>query len=689
MNIFSKLRFHHWVVFISISLFTTLRADPTSNEFDLSGLSLDELMQVEISTSAKLPETIQNTPASVYLIDRKDIERQGYSSITEVLENVPGLYNINNYNGISGNFGMRGYWNGRSQNGSVAFLVNGVPQARLDNRSTPTSSIFLPVESIDRIEIIKGPNSVMYGNGAFFGAINIITNDFFHQDQVVASYGSNSTTRAALRWSTQIKDFNLVVNAGHYRTGGLSPTLSDLITLENVPESLRPTIPELDTDLDDKLEIETTNLQIAGEWKNFHFDYSYNNSDTEIFYVLPPLVDGSIDRSTNSRLTLGYKFQINPETTVDTWISRNSFESDRDYDAIIPGIIAISDLDFVSWEIESVLAHAPSDEFHLTLGFNGKRLEDLHEYTHIPRVQVSNETVDIDQRDTQSAFAQINYEIAPKVRMIGGVRVERIKTYARIVASDTTEDVVRMPAEITNTTPRISLIYQVSESQQFKLMAGDATKVASTLRGNGTEDVRTLEAMYTLAVENTLLSISLFQNSLSNLLIEYLQVEPTGSLATKTNVGNKLDTIGAEVILQQRIGEKFRSELSITLQDSKDETFPEREVTYSPKTVAHGKLIYEDEKLSSALIGRYVSGMTPFYNLESLEPAGDTSGGYAVFDASIRMDNIWKQMYVALKVNNIFDKTIRYPLNPINSSLLDKGTLGDGRAFQITAGCKF
>lgn len=647
-------------------------------------------MQVEISTPAKIPEKIQDTPANVYIVGRKDIERQGYNTISEILENVPGLYNIYNYNEMSGNFGIRGYWNGRSQNGSVAFLINGIPQMRPDTSSTPISSIFMPVEAIDRIEVIKGPNSVMYGNGAFFGAINIITNDFFHQDQASISHGSNATTRTALRWSTHFEDFNLVINAGHYSTDGLSPRLSELTTKRNVTEAFDPYIPDLNTSLDKMLEKETTYLQASGEWKNVYFDYVYNESDTEIFYVLPPVVDGSIDRTSYSRMTLGYKQQITPNTTWDTWANYSAFQSERDYDAIEPGIVAINDLEYDSWEVESILAYLPSSSFHVTLGFNWQRLQNLCEYTHIPSVEVRNETVDIDKRDTRSVFAQLNYEFSEKLRIIGGVRIEDLKGYARTVLNDTDEPDNRPQGDIKNSTPRVSLIYQASKNQQIKLMAGDATKLPYAQDDRfSSEEVRTLEVMYTLAKEDMLLTVSVFDNSMSNLLIESLDFDSNGSLATRTNPGNKVDTIGTEITLQKRIGERWRSELAVTFQDSEDRVFPERDVIYSPSTAAHGKLIYERNDISTSLLGRYVSGMTPFYNPNTLEPEGDKSGGYVVFDASIRFEEIWKEMYLSVKVNNLLDKTIRYPLNPINSSLLDRGTLAAGRTLQVTAGYKF
>jgi len=153
-------------------------AAPNSEKLDpILSLSLADLMNVEIVTAGKTTEKIKDIPASVVLISRSDIEKYGYTTLTDVLENTPGLYNIYSYAGVSGNFGVRGFWNPNSQNSNTAILVNGVNQVYDNDRSNPFEKINVPVEAIDRIEIIRGPMAVLYGNGASFGVINIITNE--------------------------------------------------------------------------------------------------------------------------------------------------------------------------------------------------------------------------------------------------------------------------------------------------------------------------------------------------------------------------------------------------------------------------------------------------------------------------------------------------------------------------------
>ena len=95
---------------------------------DLLDLSLEELMTIEISSASKRPERISKIPASVTVILRKDIEAYGYTTLTEVFENIPGLFNIYSYDGAPGNFGLRGSFNSRYQNASIVILVNGVNQ---------------------------------------------------------------------------------------------------------------------------------------------------------------------------------------------------------------------------------------------------------------------------------------------------------------------------------------------------------------------------------------------------------------------------------------------------------------------------------------------------------------------------------------------------------------------------------
>ena len=72
------------------------------------------------------------------------------------------------------NFGVRGFLTS-GMNNSMMLMVNGVNQYEDYWGFNPLSRINVPVETIERIEIVRGPMSVVYGSGALLGAINIIT----------------------------------------------------------------------------------------------------------------------------------------------------------------------------------------------------------------------------------------------------------------------------------------------------------------------------------------------------------------------------------------------------------------------------------------------------------------------------------------------------------------------------------
>ena len=69
-------------------------------------------------------------------------------------------------------YGVRGFWS-KGWNDNVIIMVNGVDQISDYFNDYPLTTIAVPVEAIDKIEVVRGPMSVIYGSGAFFGAINI------------------------------------------------------------------------------------------------------------------------------------------------------------------------------------------------------------------------------------------------------------------------------------------------------------------------------------------------------------------------------------------------------------------------------------------------------------------------------------------------------------------------------------
>jgi len=137
---------------------------------DIFDLSLEDLMNIEVQSAAKAQSKIEQIPASAVVVTREDIEAYGYKSLTEILEHVTGMYFIDDHAHKGPIFGVRGFLTHYPKN--IMVLVNGVDYQRKAISGWEFSRIPVPVEAIDKIEIIRGPMSIVYGSGAFFGVIN-------------------------------------------------------------------------------------------------------------------------------------------------------------------------------------------------------------------------------------------------------------------------------------------------------------------------------------------------------------------------------------------------------------------------------------------------------------------------------------------------------------------------------------
>ena len=109
-----KKLFYVFMAFLFICAFTITTTPVYAQEEeeeviveDVADISLEDLLNVEITTAGKRPEKIGEVPASVVLVTRKDIETYGYQSLEEILQNIPGLFQTNDY--FTTSVGVRGF----------------------------------------------------------------------------------------------------------------------------------------------------------------------------------------------------------------------------------------------------------------------------------------------------------------------------------------------------------------------------------------------------------------------------------------------------------------------------------------------------------------------------------------------------------------------------------------------------
>lgn len=150
-------------------------ASANTANVDLYNLSLEELSQIQVSIATGNNTPLGKAPAVASVVYAAEIEAMGARNLDEVLETLPGLHvSLSSLSRLDSVYSIRGIHTGF--NPQVLLLLDGVPVQFSVQSGRPT--LFrLPVTSIERVEIIRGPGSAVYGADAYAGVINVITKD--------------------------------------------------------------------------------------------------------------------------------------------------------------------------------------------------------------------------------------------------------------------------------------------------------------------------------------------------------------------------------------------------------------------------------------------------------------------------------------------------------------------------------
>ena len=181
-----------------------------ANDEDLMELSLEDLLDIKVTSVSKKAQSLSEAAAAVFVISQDDIRRSGVTTIPEALRMVPGVQ-VARIDANKWAISARGF-NGRFANKLLVLI---------DGRSVYTpffSGVFWDVqdtvlEDIDRIEVIRGPGATLWGANAVNGVINIITKAAANTQGglVSAGFGTEERGFGTVRYGSKLGD-----NA-HYR----------------------------------------------------------------------------------------------------------------------------------------------------------------------------------------------------------------------------------------------------------------------------------------------------------------------------------------------------------------------------------------------------------------------------------------------------------------------------------------
>ena len=201
-----------------------------SMAFAIDPAEIDSLINLKgvVVSANKIHVNRNSVPLSISVIEREEIEASSESALLPVLsERVPGLFvtekGITGFGvseGAAGTVNIRGV----GQSNKVLMLFDGQPQwAGIFGHSLPDTYV---ASDVERVEVIRGPGSLLYGSNAMGGVVNIITrqhNQPGRRTQARIMYGSYNTQKYMINNGYNIGNFSSYISLNHDRTDGHRP----------------------------------------------------------------------------------------------------------------------------------------------------------------------------------------------------------------------------------------------------------------------------------------------------------------------------------------------------------------------------------------------------------------------------------------------------------------------------------
>lgn len=197
-----------------------------------------------VVTATRTKSKIKDAPAAVYVITRKQMEERGYRTLVDALKDVPGFDFQHTYGVYPKLVHQRGLI---GENTRSLVYVDGVSDNNISGVGPLSGTLHFPLSNVERIEIVSGPASSLYGANAFNGIINIITRDGInssgnHIEAIYGGYDSNFKSPGAglnfsARGKSQSMDMSYSIGGYYFQTEG--PNFGGLQKLER--QTINPT----------------------------------------------------------------------------------------------------------------------------------------------------------------------------------------------------------------------------------------------------------------------------------------------------------------------------------------------------------------------------------------------------------------------------------------------------------------
>lgn len=516
---------------------------------DLLGYSLQELSNIKVAGVSKKDENIEEAPGIVSIITAHEIKSYGANNLIDILQQAPSLQMLSSHIYREGITGLRGDLITQNDN-HILILLDGRP---VRNGLNDANNIFFanfPIGSIDRIEVIRGPSSVLYGTNAFAGIINIITKSQGNNTTVQGGYGSFGTYMGSIYSEHQKDDFYVGLGAMGIFSDGWD---------FNATTGNEPGFP----DSTSSMPYARDNLGITAQlkYKGFKFNGFYGSTNERTLGTLPVWSTAEDFKQHRYFADLGYKLDLPKKWELNTNLTFNAATSTRDPDASQ----TLSLTGYYDYLLESTLFGEITKNLNLTFGAYVKNVI-------IPNIDLSDNeaTIFIEGTNTNfAAYTQLDYLLFEKLKLIVGIQMN-------------------IPKETkTHFVPRLGAIYSINKKFVIKALYASAYRSASPVEtdidisgviiGNpavGPEVITTTDIQFSYKSKYLNAAITGFNSDYKDLIGRVPTADPNDGFTSTFLNGHSLNIKGAEAEFKAQIIKQLFINGSYTYQYNVEELLP-------------------------------------------------------------------------------------------------------------------
>ena len=424
---------------------------------DLMEMSLEDLMKVEIDSvygASRYKQKVNTAPASITIVTAEEIRRYGYRTLADILRDVPGFYV--RYDRDYDYVGVRGFGRPGDYNSRILVLVDG---HRINDNVSEQAFIGtdfpVDVSLIDRVEVIRGPNSSLYVASALLGIVNIVTRHDINGVTLSEEAASYGTYKSSINYGRHFQNgLKMILSGTYFNSHGHDqlyfPAFDNPATHNGVA-----------TDMDhDRANQLFANLT----WGNFTLEGVYASR----FKQIPTASYGSLfndpeEHNIDAReyLDLQYDRHFGADWGVMAHLSydRNPYEFAGAYDLTALGLPARAvnnvEADGQWWTAEAAVSKKLFDSHTLIVGGDYRDNFQQNQNDHV--VQPYMMVLDSKQKSTiLGIYAQDEIQLGSRLIVDLGLRHDRYSTFGG------------------TTNPRAALIYKPFDQTVVKLLYGQS-----------------------------------------------------------------------------------------------------------------------------------------------------------------------------------------------------------------------